>query len=75
MAKLTPSAEYSDEEIVALLREGIVKVAVKGQEFEFESRRWTMSNLDELQKLLQFFEDRLSAATDGMISAPIRMNP
>jgi len=64
MAKFAAEFTYTDQEILDLLREGLLRVTVEGQEYEFRGRRFTMANLNDLQEAIRIYENRVNAAAN-----------
>jgi len=75
MSKLTPSATYTDAELLALFREAYAKVVVQGQEFEFDGRRWTMADATTISREIDRLEARIAAENHGIVSLPARISP
>lgn len=77
MSKIVAAAEYTDEELLAILREAYVKVLVHGQTYTFQSdgatQTFTRANATELMKHIQLLEKRVATANCGFNSIQVRL--
>ncbi|WP_437225001.1 hypothetical protein SH661x_000416 [Planctomicrobium sp. SH661] len=77
MPKQSASFEYTDSELLAILREAYVAVLTKGQTYSFQSggatQSYTRADADTLLKHINTLEQRISAASSGFHSLPVRL--
>lgn len=73
MAKLEAANTYTDAELLALAREGIATILVKGQSYEFMGRQFERADLADLQAIERHYEAKVSASSSGLISVDVNL--
>lgn len=64
--KITAAFEYTDVELLALVREAIATVTKFGTSYTIGNRTFNREHLDELRKLQSELEQRISRVATGM---------
>ncbi len=67
VTKVTTSNDYSDAELLALLREGVALIAATGQSYEIAGRKYNAASLPSMRDTIDWLETRISAASSGMV--------
>lgn len=71
MAKLTPTATYTDTELLALWREAFARISV-GHSYRIGSRTMTKADVEEVRKMISWLEQRVEAEASGPITVDVR---
>jgi hypothetical protein len=64
--KIVAEHEYTDQELLALVREAIAKIAGFNQSYSIRGREYTRADLPALYKLEASLQARVSAASSGL---------
>ena len=74
MPKITAEYTYTDEELLAILREAYAKIVSKGQEYKFQNQTFTRADLGNVAKMITDLENKIAmAASGGVVSAKVRL--
>ena len=67
--QFTTSTSYSDEQMLALVRQAIAEVLVTGQSYALPGgRQFTRASLTELRGMESDYLQRIDLASSGMVS-------
>ena len=73
MAKIEAEYEYTDAELLAILREALVAVMVKGQTYQFKGQIFTRASAAELREQIAWLEKKVSTASSGLKTLPVKL--
>lgn len=65
MPSAKPAADYTytDAELLALWREAVAVISIKGKSYQIGSRTYTFHDLDHVQAMVEYYERRVDAAS------------
>ncbi len=63
--KIEPYAEYTDAELLALVRQAIAEIVTYGKSYAIRGREMSRANLDDLRNFQTDLERRIAAADSG----------
>jgi hypothetical protein len=58
--KITAAHDYSDQDLLALYREALAVITVKGQSYTISGRSFTMADIREIRQMVTHLESRIS---------------
>lgn len=75
MPSVKPTADftYTDQELLNLWREAHAVCSVRGQSYTVAGQTVTSNDVDKIRKQVEFYEQRVSAASNGLVINLARM--
>lgn len=67
MAKLVAGFEYTDAELLALFRECLAKISVRGQSYMIAGKTYTSLDVADVLQTISALESRVAASSSGPI--------
>lgn len=64
-ADIAAIPDYTDGEMVKLCKLALSQILAGSQSYSINGRTFSRANLNDLKKLLAFYEDRVEEATNG----------
>jgi len=71
--KIVAAHEYTDQELLAIVREAIAKVTAFNQSYTIRGREYTRADLAELRQLEASLQAKITASTSGLAKSRFRL--
>jgi hypothetical protein len=72
-AKITTANNYTDAELLALLREGVAQIAATGQSYQIAGRTYNAASLPAMWDTIERLEARMASESSGLATNYVRL--